>query len=36
MSAVEVLLWAAIAWTVFLIFAAVDLPKTIELWRGRR
>lgn len=37
MSAVEGLLWVAVVWTVFLVFAAVDVPETIARWnRGRR
>lgn len=37
MSAYEWLLWAAVLWTVFLVFAAVDIPKTVARWKaGRR
>lgn len=37
MSTVEWLLWAGSVWTVFLVFAAVDIPKTVALWKaGRR
>lgn len=37
MSVVEGLFWAAVLWVIFLVFAAVDIPKTVALWkRGRR
>ncbi len=37
MTAVELLLWVAIVWALFLTYAAVDVPTLVGRWmRGRR
>lgn len=37
MSVYAWLLWAAIVWVIFLVFAVVDVPETVARWkRGRR
>lgn len=36
MSGVEWLFWAAVVWTVFLAYAAVDVPELVARKRGHR
>ncbi|WP_272590284.1 hypothetical protein [Streptomyces sp. M92] len=36
MSALEALMWFAIAWTVFLAYCAADVPSALSHLRNRR
>ncbi len=37
MTALEWLLWAAVIWSVFFLYAAFDVPTLVAHWkRGRR